>query len=115
MSDIGLDPQLKLGPAQYPKPELAASPGALLGVPSYTQAFRIAVPATVQATATSGSHVTVAAVLTYQACDDRLCYPSTSAPVRASRRWRSVAVSMAWAERVAYGTASMQCFYALCI
>jgi hypothetical protein len=72
---------LRIGAPQYPKAELAVSPGSLVGVPAYTSTFRIAVPVTVAATAAPGSRITVAAALTYQACDDTLCYPAATAPV----------------------------------
>jgi DsbC/DsbD-like thiol-disulfide interchange protein len=78
---IPAGPQFTPGKARYPKPDVATAPGALDAVPAYKQPFRIAVPVTIKATAKPGSTVAVAGVVTYQACDDRLCYPVTTAPV----------------------------------
>jgi hypothetical protein len=50
-------------------------------VPAYRKTFRIAVPITVKATAKRGETLTVGGAVNYQACDDRLCYPVTAAPV----------------------------------
>jgi hypothetical protein len=69
------------GKVVYPKADAASAPGATESVPAYTGTFRIALPITVGRTARSGETLTVAGAVTYQACDDRLCYPVTSAPV----------------------------------
>jgi hypothetical protein len=78
---IAAGPQFTPGKAKYPKPDVASAPGALDAVPAYKQPFRIAVPVTITPTAKPGSSIAVAGVVTYQACDDRLCYPVTTAPV----------------------------------
>jgi len=72
---------VKPGTPTYPKPELALAPGAAVGVPAYTRTFRIALPITVASTAKAGEVITVGGAVNYQACDDRLCYPVTAAPV----------------------------------
>jgi len=69
------------GPAKYPKPDMATAPGATDAVPAYKQAFRIAMPVTIKGTAKPGDVVSIAGAVNYQACDDRLCYPVTAAPV----------------------------------
>jgi DsbC/DsbD-like thiol-disulfide interchange protein len=50
-------------------------------VPAYKQPFRIALPVTIKSTSKKGDVVTIAGAVRYQACDDRLCYPVTAAPV----------------------------------
>ena len=72
---------LNTGKPTYPKAERASSPGSADTVPVYRRAFRIAVPATIKATAKSGDVISVGGAVTYQACDDRLCYPVSSAGV----------------------------------
>jgi hypothetical protein len=69
------------GKPRYPKPDVAFAPGATDAVPAYAQTFRIALPVTIKPTAKSGDVVTIAGAVNYQACDDRLCYPVTVAPV----------------------------------
>jgi len=69
------------GRAKYPKPDAASAPGATDVVPAYKQAFRIAMPVTIKGTAKPGDVVSIAGAVNYQACDDRLCYPVTAAPV----------------------------------
>lgn len=68
------------GTVKYPKAKEEAVGGVLEPVPVYSAPFRIEQPITL-GSATSGETVTIAAVLKYQACDDRLCYPETAAPV----------------------------------
>ena len=72
---------LNLGKATYPKPERASSPGSVDAVPVYRTEFRIAMPVTIKATAKSGDVITVGGAVNYQACDDGLCYPVSSAGV----------------------------------
>jgi hypothetical protein len=78
-----LTPNTAIAPGKpvYPKADIVATPGVAEPVPAYTQRFRIAVPVTVKATARAGDVLTVGGAVTYQACDDRVCYPVTSAPV----------------------------------
>ncbi|MEQ1913035.1 MAG: protein-disulfide reductase DsbD domain-containing protein [Vicinamibacterales bacterium] len=72
---------LNLGKATYPKPERAFSPGSADAVPLYRSAFRITMPVTIKASAKSGDIITVGGAVNYQACDDLLCYPVSSAGV----------------------------------
>jgi len=69
------------GRPKYPKPDVAAAPGSTDAVPAYKQTFRIAMPVTLKSTAKAGDVVSIAGAVNYQACDDRLCYPVTAAPV----------------------------------
>jgi hypothetical protein len=70
---------VKLGKPVYPKAD-AHAPGDVDPAPAYTQPFRIAVPVDIAGTAPGGP-MTISGALNYQACDDRLCYPVSSAPV----------------------------------
>ena len=78
-----LTPQanVSIGKVKYPEPEMSVSAGASGAVPVYRKPFRLAEPITVAASAKSGEVITVAGVINYQACDDRVCYPSASLPV----------------------------------
>jgi len=69
------------GKAKYPKPDVASAPGSIDAVPAYKQPFRIAIPLTIKSSSKSGDVVSIAGAVNYQACDDRLCYPVTAAPV----------------------------------
>jgi DsbC/DsbD-like thiol-disulfide interchange protein len=78
-----LTPQagLTIGKVKYPHPELLPTPGVSDRVPVYHKVFRLAEPVTVAATAKSGEDITIAGVVNYQACDDRVCYPTASLPI----------------------------------
>ena len=69
------------GKVTYPKPDVATAQGSIGDVPAYGKPFRIALPVTVAKSARLGEQLTVSGVVIYQACDDRLCYPSSTAPV----------------------------------
>lgn len=69
------------GKAKFPKPDVASAPGAIDAVPAYKQPFRIAIPLTIKSSSKAGDVVSIAGAVNYQACDDRLCYPVTAAPV----------------------------------
>ncbi len=69
------------GKVSYPKPDVATAQGSVGDVPAYSKMFRIALPVTVAKTARAGDRLVVSGVVTYQACDDRLCYPSSTASV----------------------------------
>ena len=75
------NPAVTVGRPTYPKPTLAQSPGAIEAVPAYNQPFRIGVPVTIASTAKAGDALIIGGGVTYQACDDRLCYPVNVAPV----------------------------------
>lgn len=73
---------ITIGQARYPKPDVATAQGSTGSVPAYAKPFRIALPVTLKATVKPGDQVAVAGAVNYQACDERLCYPATSAPVQ---------------------------------
>jgi hypothetical protein len=60
---------------------MSLSAGATQAVPVYRKPFRIGQPITIAATAQSGQTLTIAGVINYQACDDKLCYPTAALPV----------------------------------
>ena len=70
-----------IAPVMYPKSERVPDPASLAPVPAYARAFRIEVLATLASSAKAGDVLTLGGVLTYQACDERMCYPVSSAPV----------------------------------
>jgi cytochrome c biogenesis DsbD-like protein len=72
---------LMIGKVKYPEAELLPTPGVSHRVPVYRKAFRLAEPITIAATAKSGEDITIAGVVNYQACDDRVCYPTASLPI----------------------------------
>ena len=69
------------GKPRYPRADVASAPGSTDAAPAYNKLFRIALPATIKATTKSGEVITVGGAVTYQACDERLCYPVSIAPV----------------------------------
>jgi peroxiredoxin len=69
-------PGVTVKPARFPKPEDFYFAPTKEHVPVYQQAFDIVASATVPA-----NTVTLEGTLTYQACDDRLCYTPQSLPV----------------------------------
>ena len=74
-------PRVTIGKVKYPAPESGITPGSDSVVPVYTKSFRVADPITVAASAKSGDVLTIVGVITYQACDDRVCYPTASMPI----------------------------------
>jgi hypothetical protein len=80
---LALTPNAAVTPGKptFPKPDMATALGSTEAVPAYTKTFRIALPVTIKATANPGDAITVAGAVSYQACDDRLCYPVSVAPV----------------------------------
>jgi DsbC/DsbD-like thiol-disulfide interchange protein len=70
-------PDITPGKPVYPKADVAAAPGSD-DAPAYSKVFRITQPVTVK---NGAKDVTIAGVLNYQACDDRVCYPVSSLPV----------------------------------
>ena len=73
--------KLVAGQPAYPAAELLASPGLDERVPVYSRPFRIVQPVTIARTAVAGEVVHVLGTITYESCDDRLCYPSSVVPV----------------------------------
>jgi DsbC/DsbD-like thiol-disulfide interchange protein len=78
---VKLNPQgeIKVGKVAYPKSEMMSF--ADEKVPVFQKPFRLTQDVTLDKSAKSGSTVTVAGTVSYQACDDRVCYPPESAPV----------------------------------
>jgi DsbC/DsbD-like thiol-disulfide interchange protein len=78
---VKLNPQLEIKPGKvaYPKSEMMTF--ADEKVPVFQKPFRLTQDVTIDKSAKSGSTVTVAGTVNYQACDDRVCYPPESAPV----------------------------------
>ena len=72
---------ITVGKVKYPTPELARTLGVSEPVAVYSKPFRLALPITVMGSAKSGDALTIAGVVNYQACDDRICYPTASIPV----------------------------------
>jgi DsbC/DsbD-like thiol-disulfide interchange protein len=68
-------------PAKYPVAEAMPSPGTLERVPVYGKTFRITQPLTLAKDMKGGNAMAVTGALTYQACDDRLCYPTQTMPI----------------------------------
>lgn len=71
--------QIKSGKVVYPKSEMMMF--ADEKVPVFQKPFRLTQDVTLDKSAKPGSTVTVAGTVSYQACDDRVCYPPESAPV----------------------------------
>jgi hypothetical protein len=71
-------PEVTAGKPVYPKADVAAAPGSN-DAPAYSKTFRITQPVTVKSGAPK--ELTIAGVLNYQACDDKVCYPVSSLPV----------------------------------
>ena len=80
---VAAQPRIEIGKVTYPSPEPGLTPGidSLIPVPMYTKPFRVAQVITISPSARSGDVLTIAGVVKYQACDDRLCYPANSLPV----------------------------------
>jgi DsbC/DsbD-like thiol-disulfide interchange protein len=78
---VKLNPQaqIKAGKVAYPKSEMMTF--ADEKVPVFQKPFRLTQDVTLDKSAKPGSTVTVAGTVSYQACDDRVCYPPESAPV----------------------------------
>jgi hypothetical protein len=80
-----LQPALKIMPAAglavgktvYPPPELVLDPILEERIPMYTKTFRVVQPVTMKPGAVSR----ISGVLSYQACDDTMCYAPASATV----------------------------------
>src|SRR5262245_61970046 len=80
-----LQPTLKITPlagitpgkTAFPPPELVLDPILKERIPMYTKTFRVVQPVTVQ----QGETATISGVLTYQACDETMCYAPASATV----------------------------------
>src|SRR5262245_20278041 len=82
-----LQPSLKIAPAagltvgkaSYPPPELVLDPILKERIPMYTKVFRVVQPVTLK----PGDATKITGILSYQACDDTMCY----APSQTSVEW----------------------------
>jgi hypothetical protein len=70
------------GKAVYPPSELVYDVVLDQKIPQYLKTFRIVQPLTLGSSVKPGETLEVSGVFTYQACDDRMCYPPTSAAVQ---------------------------------
>jgi len=76
---------LTFGKAVYPVGTPIAFPGITERVPVYQKMFRITQPLTLARTVGAGqtlTTLTIAGAMNYQACDDRVCFPPASLPVK---------------------------------
>lgn len=69
------------GKPKNPASEMVRTVGELLPVAAHRKPFRIEQPITVARTTKTGEALTIAGLVNYQACDDRVCYPAGSVPV----------------------------------
>ena len=76
---LNAQPEIKAGKVAYPKSEMMTF--ADEKVPVFQKPFRLTQDATLDKSAKSGSTVTIAGTVHFQACDDRVCYPPESVPV----------------------------------
>jgi hypothetical protein len=72
-------PQIKAGKLAYPKSEIVSI--ADEKVPVFQKPFRLTQDVAIDKSAAPGSAVVVAGTVSYQACDDKVCYPPESSPV----------------------------------
>ncbi len=70
-----------VGAPRYPVAELYYYAPLKETVPVYQKPFRVVQIVSVDRSFAPGSTVTIAGALTYQACDDRLCYPPRTVPL----------------------------------
>lgn len=68
------------GKPAYPPAELVFDTALNKKIPQYTKTFRVKQPLTL-GPVKSGDRVDIAGTFAYQACDDRMCYPPTTATV----------------------------------
>ena len=73
--------QTSAGKPVYPPSELVFDTALNLKIPQYLKTFRIVQPMTLGSGLKPGERLDVSGVLTYQACDDRMCFPPTTAAV----------------------------------
>jgi DsbC/DsbD-like thiol-disulfide interchange protein len=72
-------PEVKVGKVAYPKSETMTF--ADEKVPVFQKPFRLTQDVTLDKSAKAGSTVKVSGTVSYQACDDRVCYPPESSPI----------------------------------
>ena len=73
--------RITIGKPRNPAPAMVRTVGELLPVAAYRKPFRIEQPITVARSAKTGEALTITGLVSYQACDDRVCYPAGSVPV----------------------------------
>ena len=80
---VTLKPQadVKVGKTTYPKSEMLFFEPLNETVPVYQKPFRLAQDVTLGKSLKSGSTVTLAGTLEFQACDDKVCFVPESVPV----------------------------------
>jgi DsbC/DsbD-like thiol-disulfide interchange protein len=76
---LNAHPAIKAGKLAYPRSEIVSI--ADEKVPVFQKPFRLTQDVTVDKSAKAGATVVVAGTVSYQACDDKVCYPPESAPV----------------------------------
>ena len=78
---VKLNPQadVKAGKLAYPKSEVATIADERVSV--FQKPFRLTQEVEIGKAAKPGSNVVVAGTVSYQACDDKVCFPPESAPV----------------------------------
>jgi DsbC/DsbD-like thiol-disulfide interchange protein len=76
---LNAQPQLKAGKVAYPKSQIMTV--ADEKVPVFEKPFRLTQDVTLDKALKPGSTVTIAGTVSYQACDDKVCYPPESSPV----------------------------------
>jgi len=72
-------PEVKAGKLAYPTSEIVSI--ADEKVPVFQRPFRLTQDVVIDRSAKAGSTVVVAGTVSYQACDDKVCYPPESSPV----------------------------------
>ncbi len=75
------DKRVTFGKVTYPPAELVLDPILNERIPEYVKPFRITLPTTMPAKVKSGESLTISGALTYQACDDKMCFAPSSASV----------------------------------
>lgn len=74
--------QVKIGLPIYSIPDVQKNPGNKKKVPLYTGTFRIDHRVTLDEKIKPGSTIEVMGMLTYQACDGRMVFPTRTVPVK---------------------------------
>ena len=74
-------PDVRVGKTAYPKSEMMFFAPLNETVPVYQKPFRLAQDATLGKSLKTGSTVTLAGTLEFQACDDKVCFVPESVPV----------------------------------
>ena len=70
-----------VGAPRYPAAETYYYAPLKETVPVYQKPFRVVQEVALERSAKPGSTISVAGILSYQACDDRICYPPRTLPL----------------------------------